>query len=101
LHAAPSSRHANIRSAGAVIASLPANANVASAVRSSPSGPLVMTVSGAVLSTMIERGTLADSLPAASVASTATICAPSNPPALSHIADALTVEAGGAGSTVG
>src|SRR5262249_54260947 len=100
LQVPPSSRQANSRSACAVIASLPVNVNVVCAAAISPSGPLAMIGSGGVLSAMIERPTTVDSLPAASVAWADSVCAPSSAVVVSQAAEAVTVDAGGAGSSV-
>src|SRR5947208_1739405 len=100
LRAPPSRRQAKARSAGVVIASLPANVNVAVVTAMSPPGPPVMIVSGGVLSTTIARVTTGDSFPAASVAITDNVCAPSASVVVSQTPEAVSVVAGGARSSV-
>src|SRR5882724_2897345 len=100
LQAPPASRQENVRSAGVVIASLPVKMNVALTTALSPSGPLVIVVSGAVLSTITERAIAVDSLPATSVTFTDRVCAPSVAVVVSQAASAVTVGAGAAGLSV-
>ena len=100
LQAPPSRRQAKVRSAGVVIASLPANVNVAVVTAMSPPGPPVMMVSGGVLSTTIARVTTGDSFPAASVAITDNVCAPSASVVVSQTPEAVSVVAGGTRSSV-
>src|SRR5258705_395798 len=66
----------------------------------SPSGPLVIVVSGAVLSTITERAVAVDSLPATSVTFTDRVCAPSAAVVVSQTASAVTIVAGAAGLSV-
>ena len=101
LQAPPSSRQETVRSADAVIASLPLNVNVARVTALSPSGPVMMAVSGAVLSTMTKRVTPVDSFPTRSVAFTDSVCAPSLVVLVSQTAEAETVAAGGTGASAG
>src|SRR5919109_1037759 len=100
LQAPPSRRQAKVSSAAVVSASVAANVNVAVVSATSPTGPLVIIVSGGVLSTTIVRVTTGDSFPAPSMAIADTVCAPSASSVVSQTPTAVSVVAGGTGSSV-
>src|SRR5207245_94881 len=92
-------RQANRRLSTGVRLSVPVKLKVAVPTLISLLGPPVMTVSGAVLSTITTRVVVAV-LSARSVAEAPRVCAPSGTVPVSQVAVAVALGAGGDGATV-
>ena len=99
VHAPPSSRQPNARPPAGVRLSMPVNEKVAMATAISPLGPLVIVVSGGVLSMMTTRVAVRG-LPARSVALAPSVWLPSATVEVSQAAAIESGEAGGAGVRV-
>src|SRR3989454_11180709 len=100
LHALPSSRQPNARPPAGVRLSMPVNEKVAMATAIAPLGPLVIVVSGGVLSMMTTRVAVRG-LPARSVALAPSVWLPSATVEVSQAAAIESGEAGGAGGRGG